>query len=140
MEFVDSAIVYLDHSDVFAREPLSARFRELEGGATFILENIHVLYGDDKSDRTPEIKALGEYWEWLGETFPGEQFFLMGDFNMQPDDTSFSHLAAYAVPAVTKGATTLSTREGPYVNLYDNIWMPRGMSARLRDGIFYFPG
>ena len=139
IEFVDSALVYLDSRDVFAREPLSARFRELESGNTFMLANIHVLYGDSKSDRTPEIRALSDYWEWLGETFPEEQFFLMGDFNMQPDDASFLPLTRYAQPAITEGATTLSTREGQYANLYDNIWIPRRLSADVRSGIFRFP-
>ncbi|WP_156883415.1 endonuclease/exonuclease/phosphatase family protein [Salipiger mucosus] len=139
VEFVDSALVYLDAQDVFAREPLSARFRELETGTTFMLANIHVLYGDSKSDRTPEIRALSDYWEWLGDTFPNEQFFLMGDFNMEPDDDSFLPLTRYARPVITNGATTLSTNEGQYANLYDNIWIPRRLSAEVSSGIFRFP-
>lgn len=139
VEFVDSAIVYLDGRDVFAREPLSARFMERETGTNFILASIHVLYGDSKSDRTPEIRALSEYWEWLGETFPEEQFFLMGDFNMQPDDESFLGLTRYARPVITEGATTLGTRTGQFANLYDNIWIPRRMTANIQAGIFRFP-
>lgn len=135
VSFVDSAVVYLDSRDVFAREPLSARFRT-EDGETFIASNVHVLYGDGKSDRRPEIDALASYWTWLGETFPDEQYFLMGDFNMYPDDRSFERLEQFATPLVTEGATTLSTNDGEYANLYDNIWVPDGLDADVQSGIF----
>lgn len=138
VSFVDSAIVYLDNADVFAREPLSARF-QTKDGANFIMANIHVLYGDSKSDRVPEIKALREYWQWLGETFPGEQFFLAGDFNMPPEDASFRDLKRFAIPTVTTGATTLSMKPGQYANLYDNIWVPNNLTADMSAGIFDFP-
>ena len=135
ISFVDSAVVYLDSRDVFAREPLSARFRTTDG-ETFIASNIHVLYGDGKSDRRPEIDALAAYWSWLGETFPDEQYFLMGDFNMVPDDRSFERLDQFATPLVTQGATTLSTTDGEYANLYDNIWVPDSLDADIQSGIF----
>lgn len=135
VSFVDSAIVYLDDRDVFAREPLSARFQTADGN-DFIVANIHVLYGDSKADREPEIRALRAYWDWLGTTFPGEQFFLMGDFNMPPDDASWQEMADTAAPLIQSGATTLSRTDGEYANLYDNIWAPRGLKADLSAGIF----
>ncbi len=138
VQYVDSAVVYLDSKDVFAREPLSARFRTADN-ETFIAANIHVLYGDSKSDRIPEIKALAEYWGWLGETFPDEQYFLMGDFNMAPDDVSWSALKQVASPVVTEGGSTLSTKNGVYANLYDNIWVPNNISADIKASVFPLP-
>jgi hypothetical protein len=131
--------VYIDNKDVFAREPLSARFVDLSNNKTFIAANIHVLYGDSKSDREPEIIALRKYWDWLGLTFPNEQYFLMGDFNMDPDDDSFNPLKQVARPLITRGATTLSETDGRYVNLYDNIWIPNNMSVNLESNILEFP-
>jgi endonuclease/exonuclease/phosphatase family metal-dependent hydrolase len=134
IDYVDGAVVYLDDRDVFAREPLSARFSSADG--TFILANIHVLYGDSKSDREPEIRALRAYWDWLGTTFPDEQYFLVGDFNMPPDDASFSALGETALPLIRSGATTLAHTDGQYANLYDNIWAPLGLKAGVSAGIF----
>ena len=138
VSYVDSAVVYLDSKDVLAREPLSARISTPEDG-TFILSNIHVLYGKNKSDRVPEIRALFDYWSWLGEAFPNEQYFVTGDFNMPPSDRSFEDLKRFASPAITSGATTLSSHNGKFANLYDNIWVPNGLKANMRSGIFDFP-
>ncbi len=139
VEFVDSAIVYLDSADVFAREPLSARFRSKEDGFSFIMANIHILYGDGRADRVPEIEALRAYWQWLGETFPEEQFFVAGDFNLKPEDPAFGLLKRFASPVITSGATTLSKTTGKYANLYDNIWIPNNIQASMKSGILDFP-
>lgn len=139
IEYVDSALVYIDDRDVFAREPMSARFRSIEDDFDFIFSSVHILYGKKKSDRIPEIEALSSYWQWLGETYPDEQFFLAGDFNMAPDDSSYYGLRAFASPVVTQGATTLSTKNGKYANLYDNIWVPNNLKAEMSSGILKFP-
>ena len=138
VQYVDGAVVYLDSRDVFAREPLSARFRTNEG-ETFVAANIHVLYGDGKEDRVPEIKALASYWAWLGESFPNEQFFLMGDFNMEPKEYSWDALKQVATPLITVGGTTLAYKDGEYANLYDNIWVPNNLRAHVQAGIFDLP-
>src|SRR5690606_31142113 len=65
IEYVDGAVVYLDITDRFAREPYSARFRVCESGLTFVAATVHIFYGDGVSDRTPEIEAMAEYWRWL---------------------------------------------------------------------------
>lgn len=138
INYVDAAVVYLDDADVFAREPLSARF-QTKAGNTFIASNIHVLYGESKKDREPEIQALRRYWDWLAQTFPEEQYFLMGDFNMHPNDASFGPLLQVASPVVTEGATTLSPTDDRYANLYDNIWVPNNIKGNFKAGILEFP-
>lgn len=139
VQYVDGALVYLDSRDVFAREPLSARFRTKDG-ETFVAANIHVLYGDSKEDRVPEIKALASYWAWLGESFPEEQFFLMGDFNMEPSEYAWGPLKQVAVPLLTVGGTTLAYKNGQYANLYDNIWVPNNLKAKVQAGVFDLAG
>jgi endonuclease/exonuclease/phosphatase family metal-dependent hydrolase len=134
VEYVDSAVTYIDDEDRFAREPVSARF-QTKDGETFILGNVHILYGENEQDRTPEIKALRSYWDWLGKTFPDEQYFVAGDFNMAPSDQSFDLLRDVALPVITEGGTTLSTRDGQYANLYDNIWIPNNLQAEITAGV-----
>lgn len=139
VNYVDGAVVYIDDKDIFAREPLSARFKAEIGGYTFIVANIHVLYGESKADRIPEIRALKSYWEWLSQVFPEEQIFLVGDFNMPPDEESWTEFKTLARPAITSGATTLSDTNGKYVNLYDNIWFANNLKAELSAGILKYP-
>lgn len=141
VEYVDGAVVYLDTTDHFAREPYSARFRERESGFEFIAATVHITYGDSVADRTPEIRALRDYWEWLAEIYPHtEARFLMGDFNLPPDHAAWAPLKRLARPLITEGASSLSANEGRYANLYDNIWIPR--SAHLpvnRAGVLKYP-
>lgn len=44
-----------------------------------------------------------------------------------------------ARPLITSGATTLSTHDGRYANLYDNIWVERGGLPIGDFGIAKFP-
>src|SRR5690606_15521028 len=57
IEYVDGAVVFLDTTDRFAREPYSARFRERASGWEFVAATVHIVYGRSTEDRTPEIHA-----------------------------------------------------------------------------------
>lgn len=70
VEYVGGAAVFLDHRDVFAREPYSARFLDRDAGTEFAAATVHVFYGDSVGDRLPEIEALADYWQWLEEAYP----------------------------------------------------------------------
>lgn len=140
VEYVDGAVVFIDNRDKYAREPFSARFREKATGLEFAVANVHILYGDSVSDRTPEIRALADYWQWLGEVYGDTPRLLMGDFNYAPDGDAWQPLKALgAAPAITQGATTLSPRDGRYANLYDNIWHTPGALPITEAGILRFP-
>lgn len=125
IEYVDGAVVYLDVTDRFAREPFSARFRIRDGGLTFVAATVHILYGRGVEDRAPEIEALAAYWRWLEETYPDDagRVLLMGDFNLSPHHSAWAVLRVAAAPLIVHGATTLSTIDGRFANLYDNIWV-----------------
>ena len=70
VEYLDGAVTYIDERDRFVREPFSARFRVKSTGMTFVGATVHIVYGDTISDRTPEIRALRHYWDWLEEVYP----------------------------------------------------------------------
>jgi len=141
VEYVDGAVVYLDRGDRFAREPYSARFRARDGGMQFVAATVHVLYGKSKADREPEIKALRDYWIWLSEVYAGTPtMFLMGDFNMSPSETAWDSMKSVAWPVITKGASTLSSHDGRFANLYDNIWAPRTPVPAIKEaGVYPYP-
>jgi len=137
--YVEGAVVYLDPRDVFSRPPYSALFADTDTGQRYAVGTVHITYGDSISDRTPEIRALDEYWRWLDETYEDGTRLLMGDFNLEPGHEAWRELDALAKPAVTRGGTTLSGTDGRYASLYDQIWYD---SRRLRpegSGILRFP-
>ncbi len=142
VEYLDGAVVYLDSRDVFAREPYSARFRSLSSGLTFVLATVHVVYGQRVGDRTPEIQALRKYWDWLEEVYPENVStrMLLGDFNLRPSHQAWELLTAVAEPLLTEGATTLSSNDRQYANLYDNVFVPKNHDLPVSEvGILQFP-
>lgn len=138
--YADGAVVFLDHGDVFSREPYSARFRDRDTDQVFTAATVHVVYGDSVGDRLPEIDALADYWDWLGETFPDTPRLLMGDFNLAPEHDGWAPLRERgAQPAITAGRTTLGTTAGEYANLYDNLWYDAERLSPSGHGILRFP-
>ncbi|MGV8842680.1 MAG: DNAse [Pseudomonas sp.] len=140
VEYIDGAVVYLDRGDKFIREPFSAKFKSTKNGSFFVAATVHILYGKRISDRTPEIKELSEYWQWLAEVYPDIPVMLMGDFNLAYSHAAWSPLKKYAKPLITKGASTLSSKDGRYANLYDNIWVSLNTTLSINStGIIDFP-
>ena len=92
VEYAEGAVVFLDHDDVFAREPYSAMFRDRETGQELALANLHVIYGDSVSERAREVEALADYWGWLEEVYPDTPRVLAGDFNLEPDHEAWGPL------------------------------------------------
>jgi endonuclease/exonuclease/phosphatase family metal-dependent hydrolase len=130
--YEDGAVSYLDRTDTFEREPYSAQFRSLKDGKTFVAATVHVLYGKNQADRASEIVALSNYWTWLQETYPGNnRIMLMGDFNTPPNSPAWSKLDSSARPLVLDGASTLSTTDGKFANLYDNIFISKQSAIRV---------
>lgn len=139
--YEDGAVTYLDRGDHFEREPFSARFRNLRDKTSFVVATVHIKYGKSTADRTEEIVLLGDYWTWLKETYEGNtNIMLMGDFNTPPGSTAWANLSASARPLVTEGASTLSTTDGKYANLYDNIFVARASTIKVNKvEVFHYP-
>lgn len=140
VEYSGGAVVFLDHNDVFSREPFIAKFRSLQTGQEVAMANIHILYGDSVGDRLPEIKAMDDIWEWMAEVYPGTPRIIAGDFNLKPSHPGWEELTQKGVePSIRRGATTLSTHDGRYANLYDNLWRSPGQLNVTDRGIIRFP-
>lgn len=139
--YVDGAVSYLDRGDIFAREPFSARFKGLDTGDMFAVGTVHVRFGDGREDRASEIRALSDYWRWLGEIYTGTEFrLLMGDFNLEPGDPAWRALDENARGLITRGGSTLSIVPGQYANPYDNIFIPDDYElGAASTGIFTYP-
>lgn len=139
ISWVDGAVVYIDDSDEFAREPMSARFITSQD-YQFVLASVHAIYGETVAGRQAEAGALASYRLWLDESFPATPVYIAGDFNLPPTDPAWGDMKAVAAPLITKGATTLGKRDGSYANLYDNIWAPADIGIPLQAaGIYPFP-
>ncbi|MFK3794817.1 endonuclease/exonuclease/phosphatase family protein [Pseudomonas sp. NPDC088444] len=139
--YEDGAVTYLDRGDAFEREPYSARFKSLKDGATFVVATVHILYGKNQADRASEITALSSYWAWLKDTYPGNNsIMLMGDFNTPPSSPAWDKLDASARPLMLEGASTLSTTDGKFSNLYDNIFVSRNSAIKVNGiQVFNYP-
>lgn len=137
IDYDQGANVFLDPEDVFAREPYSAVFAT-KNGFSFHLATVHVLYGKRRSDRVPEARALADYWGYLADIAPDIPVVLAGDFNLRPSDDAFQRLRRVARPQITSGATTLSSIDGRYANLYDQIWTSPTLTV-VASGIRNFP-
>lgn len=115
-------------------------FRSVDDGETFAIGNVHVYYGDSVSDRLPEINALADYWDWLGEVYPDTPRMLVGDMNLGASHAGWQALRQRgAVQVIEDGATTLSSHNGRYANAYDHIWATPGRLSIRDSGKVRFP-
>lgn len=66
----------------FARTPYAVSFRS--GDATYILVTLHVLYGENSRERTPELRAIAEWLdEWARDINAWDHNLIaLGDFNI----------------------------------------------------------
>ncbi|WP_304526903.1 endonuclease [Halomonas sp. I5-271120] len=140
VDYSGQAVIFLDSRDIFSREPFLAKFRSEKTGQEVAFANIHVLYGDSVGDRLPEIQALDDIWDFMSETYPGIPRVIAGDFNLDPGHPGWSELTEQGVrPMFREGATTLSSHDGRYANLYDNLWLKPGELDITDAGMIRFP-
>nr|WP_251976694.1 MULTISPECIES: helix-hairpin-helix domain-containing protein [unclassified Salinicola] len=138
--YTQGAVVYLDPGDLFAREPYLAEFRDKDTGDKIAMAAVHIVYGEGRADRTPEIRELASIWEWMREVYPDSARVIAGDFNLPPSNTAWQSLRdTGAQPAITRGATTLSETNGRYASLYDNFWYDPAELNVAVSGIVRFP-
>lgn len=139
--FTGEALSYIDDTDRFARPPMAARFRSLGSDRTLVVSTLHATYGQRVADRIAEADAMRSHMEWLDEVFAdGDPVLIAGDFNLAPSHPAWDTFKEIAYPAITEGATTVSTVEGRYANLYDQIWISREADLTLIEaGIVLVP-
>ncbi len=114
--------VYQDVDDEFIREPFYASFKS--GDFDFTLITVHILYGKNKTARRPEIQELSQVYASIQNEDPKENdVILLGDFNMSPDDQSFSWLKIIPTMTCTIAAPEKTTISDS--NLLDNLCFER---------------
>lgn len=120
----------------FARTPYAVSFRA--GRDTFILVTAHILFGDAASDRTPELRAIGQWmadWAERSHRFH-HNLMLLGDFNIdRRGDANFDAFVAggLEVPAALNAAprSIFGPRDGSE-KFYDQIaWFATGAGRAL---------
>jgi len=139
VSWIEGAVVYTDDRDIFSREPFSAVF-ETHDRVRFVATGVHSIYGDSVDLREAEARALRSYHDWLRASFPGLPVLLMGDFNLPPTNPAWAPMGDVAYPLIQEGATTISSVDGRFANLYDNIWVDAGADLPITEyGRVEFP-
>jgi len=141
----------------FARTPYAVSFRAggspLRKPKTFILVTLHVLYGEDATQRAPELKAIAE---WLADWAKSinaydHNLIALGDFNIdRKDDALYKAFTSTGlqVPADLHAVprTLFSDPDKPNLaKFYDQIaWftgennMPALSMKHIKSGYFNF--
>lgn len=120
----------------FARTPYAVSFRA--GRDTFILVTAHILFGHSADDRTPELRAIGQWladWAERSHRFH-HNLLLLGDFNIdRRGDANFDAFTAAGleVPAALHAVprSIFGPRDGSE-KFYDQIaWFTSGARRAL---------
>jgi endonuclease/exonuclease/phosphatase family metal-dependent hydrolase len=122
VEVIESGRLYTENNDEFIREPYYATFKS--GNFDFTLVTVHVLFGDSKKDRRPELLELANVFEYLQNKDDDEQdIILLGDFNMPPSDKGWDKLKQVStMKHILKRPSKTTIQDS---SLYDNFWFQK---------------
>ncbi|MGJ8550901.1 endonuclease/exonuclease/phosphatase family protein [Winogradskyella wichelsiae] len=96
----------------FVRSPYAVSFKS--GTKTFILVTLHILYGNNKDSRIPELKGIAKWLkDWAGSVNAYHQDFIaLGDFNINERgdllDQTFLSEGLYVPPELQDDKVTRS--------------------------------
>lgn len=119
----------------FVRTPYAVSF--ISAGQTFILVTLHVIYGDQASDRQAELKAIAEWLaDWAARTEDYNQNLIcLGDFNIdRQNDPNWQALMStgLAPPEELQGLSRTIFDQPGTEHYYDQIaWFHEDGQARL---------
>lgn len=136
IKYQKNQTLYIRGKDIFERPPFSQQFKIKETNEIFVIGTIHIVFGKSIKDRTPEILELKNYYEFLKETNPEQDFIIIqGDFNLPQNNKQFNILKEVMNVTIHE-KTSLSTKPGIYQSQYDNIFI----DTHVKDsGIIKFP-
>ncbi|MFI1507593.1 endonuclease/exonuclease/phosphatase family protein [Streptomyces sp. NPDC020597] len=118
----------------FARTPYAVSF--LSRGQTFTLVTLHVLYGEDATERVPELQAIADWLAgWAEREFGWDHNLIaLGDFNIdRADDPLFKAFTSTGlVPAPQLAGLPRTVFDHPGTeHFYDQIaWFTKGQKRR----------
>lgn len=132
VQYMDVGAVIPDPVDYFIREPYYALFKA--GNFDFYAINIHLIYGDKKSDRLQEARLLDDVYRHVQSLDSENDVLLMGDFNLGPEDDYLSELRGIEnMLYANNEPSTIADR------LYDNIWFQSSYTQEFIDsGVYKF--
>ncbi len=125
-------------ADSMDREPYLARFKHRTSGHTLLVASLHAV--PTSKDPGHEI-ALLDRLDWQYET---DHVVLVGDFNLDEDDSAFDDLRGLGYASVLDDQPTSLRRkrrdgpEGHLANEYDNMFYETGPLQRTRGGVLDF--
>jgi endonuclease/exonuclease/phosphatase family metal-dependent hydrolase len=108
----------------FARTPYAVSFQA--AGQTFILVTLHLIYGHQAQDRTPELQAIANWLrDWAKSTADyGQNLICLGDFNIDrkddPNYQAFTQTGLRPPPELDNLSRTTSDKPGKQ-SFYDQI-------------------
>ncbi len=122
VKVIQGGRLYSEDDDEFIREPYFATFKS--GNFDFTLVTVHVLFGDSKKDRRPELMELADVYEYLQSKDQDEQdIILLGDFNMSPSDKGWDNLKQIpTMKHILKWPSKTTIQDS---SLYDNFWFQK---------------
>ncbi len=129
----------------FARSPYAVGFKTKN--KTFVLLTLHVIYGDNSSDRVPELKAISDWmYTWAKQLKKRNQsLIILGDFNIEREgDIAYDAFTSNNL-YIPKDIRNLPSTIFKEIKLYDQIgWYKNSRSNHqitleyLKGGIFDF--
>ena len=125
-------------ADAMDREPYLARFEHRQTGQQFLVASLHAV----PSSKNPahEIALL----DALHRQYEADHVLLLGDFNLDEDDTAFNELRGLGYRAALDDQLTSLRRkrdpgpQGHLANEYDNIFYEAGPLRAARAGVLDF--
>jgi len=125
-------------ADSLDREPYLARFEHRKSGHTLLVASLHAI----PTSKDPEREiALLDRLHWQYET---DHVVIVGDFNLDEDDSAFNELRGLGYASVLDDQPTSlrrTRRDGPaghLANEYDNIFYETAPFGTTRGGVLDF--
>ncbi len=124
----------------FARTPYAVGFKVKD--KTFVLLTLHVIYGDNTTDRVPELKAIAEWmYDWAKQLNKWKQsLIILGDFNIDREgDAAYDAFVSKKL-FIPKEIRNLPSTIFKELKLYDQIGWYKNSSSKSQISLNYVKG
>lgn len=124
----------------FIREPFGVKIKS--NNFDFVIISVHSIFGNSKKERMEEAQRYHKVYKYFANKSKEEDILLMGDFNLEANDNSFSYmkktLDIKEVLDPINNKTTIS--DNRLANSYDNMFFNRNKVREFtgRYGVYNF--